>query len=191
MKPLVLTMTTKQKLIGSLLISMSFGWVVLWWFIKTGYEVTMSARDASGHELGASFPITWGLLGIMVRNVSASDVNHRLTLSVIGCLTAHLAGLWVLWSGTLSSRAKTRFFLVQIPLFASGILGVVLWMSSLINGIPPEGKCIDADPWWATAFASWVVVSVIVAIMTWWTDRKTVLCPDYVSRQRAVFGDCL
>ncbi len=187
-------MKTNPKLIGSLLIGASFGLVVLWLFIKTGYEVSLgganiSARDPQGNELASGLPITRELLKIIIGNASAKEVIARLPLSVIVCLTGHLAGLWVLWSPKVGSRAKKRFFLVQMPLFASGFLGVVLWMSSLITRSPVDGKSIGEDPWQASAFASWVVASAIIAFMAWRAERKAFRWPDFAAQQRAIFGD--
>jgi len=171
-------MKTKYQIIGSLLICLSFGMLVFWLVLKTGYEVSARGAstplmDSSGHELGFLQPLTWELVAMMMAKVSVHDVMQRVAPPVVWCAMAHGIGLLVLWLRVVTIQMKTAFFAAQLVFFASGFLGILMWTAGFLISAVPDGECIDDDPLWASAFAGWFFVSALIAGTTWCIARTT------------------
>ncbi|MDB6120519.1 MAG: hypothetical protein JWO08_4300, partial [Verrucomicrobiaceae bacterium] len=130
-------------------------------------------------EVGFAKPLTWELVWLMISHATRPGLTDQFVPSVLACMAAHVVGLGLLWSSKISASQKTVFFAAQLLLFASGILGVLLWIHGLIMQAPPDGECIDEDPYRASAFAGWVVASSIIALLSWCAGPAESLTLDH------------
>src|SRR5476649_2617026 len=112
-------LSTKQRIIFSVLVMTSIGMCLIAAMLQAGYEHPIRNSDSHGNELGFLNPMTWGLYGILLRSATAGSVLGKLGGYGLWFLFFHLAALlfFALNPKLKPNRILAGAFLLQVLIF--------------------------------------------------------------------------
>lgn len=152
----------RTKVLFSVMITSCLLALLVWCWLSAGYSEAARARihDSSGHYLGFNEPLTFELIGMILVRTSASAVAKGMSPFSVACMVMQVAALFMLWFRSFRLSQLALYFGIQALLFPQGLIGILVWMSVLVEG--PDGEMIDDVAQSPMTTAPWVFASLTI-----------------------------